>query len=202
MKNQINKSAKYFRNVTVTFTTSSRRNGGYFSYLYEKIENAVMCIESGKAYITHNVSKNSTQQYGPFVTVKMTYGKSFNIVKSTEITERQYKNDLKKFSAIIDKNKAAEKVKQDEARNLLNQKIEKLEAELIIKFKEDTTRCQRWIDADCGNSHTRRTRWENRAKRLGYAGHGGNVRDLTYKHNNQNSSYWINGVQNPLFIGK
>lgn len=128
MKNQINKSAKYFRNVTVTFTTSSRRNGGYFSYSDEKIENAIMLIESGCAVITSPVTES--QLYGPFQIAKMLHGKYFKIVKSTEITKRQYLNDLNKFKKQVERNREIaaenhrlEQKKQELVRDMFKKKI-------------------------------------------------------------------------------
>lgn len=174
-------TSKFFKNVTVTFTESSRRKGGYFNYTDVVIANAFMEL-SGNKVIIHKLLPDSNHNviYSGSPIVKMTTGQTFKIVKSTEITERQFKNCLKSNWRIIERNRAEKSAKDMElsiiSENNLNNAKSVISSHLTVEIANE------WKQSDRGNSGTRRTRWANRADRLGLDRSYGNlVRDMTYQ---------------------
>ena len=92
---------KFFKQAEVTFTESHRRTGGYFSYNDVRHTNALVVSYEGLQGITITTERDYTF-----------YKRSKTLAfKGVEITERQYKNQLKKLAQKIATEKMLSEIK-------------------------------------------------------------------------------------------
>jgi hypothetical protein len=111
---------------------------------------------------------------------KSTNAKHFHGFKATSITERSFNMLLNKAKAQHDIQVEDYRQQQAAAAETLKAKI----AHITEQFKLSLTpeRIAEWSTNNEGNSHTRRTRWDNRASRIiGERGYGYLLRDLVYQ---------------------
>ena len=122
---------KFFKNTTITFTESSRRKGGYFKYEDVKIENALVIATEGKETIDYAL----INEFGNFI-VNSKRSKTL-VYKGVEITEIQYKNQLKKLNKIVEEKELAKKLrieKENAAKELaLKNAKEDVNAHVFLK---------------------------------------------------------------------
>jgi len=188
------KETLFFIKSTVNYKNSSK-GGGYFKY---------SDVESKDCLLT--ITGNVCTIYGQPIAAgyvltenKMLTGKYFTY-SGKKVTEKTFEKHLKVRYAAAKQMKAKLENKYEvealNAANLLREVKEKITSNLTPEKIESWTA----EGANEGNSHTRRTRWANRAERMGVKGYGSTLRDMTGEGAKLNPAYFVDGKYNNLHI--
>lgn len=158
---------KFFKKVTVQTTSC-------------KYENVLMYTSGTRAYVYSDITGNEIVQYASPNKYSLLANK-FKIELAEEISEDLFDAYLKIRCAHLDANRLAAQKKSEKQNEELKLKIAEIEKDFESKLTQE--KIQKWTSegANEGNSQTRRTRWNNRASRLGHNAWGGVLRDLVYK---------------------
>lgn len=189
------KQTCFYLKANATWKDSSRRKGGYFSYSDMSVKNCLIEVAGNDVTIYENATA-----YGLTIYRKKMHGKYFSFT-GKKVTERTFKKHLSELQKMADTLKAERIQRQETA----DQSAKKELQEITEKIKSilPVEKVSQWSQpgANEGNAHTRRTRWSNRAQRMGFdRGYGGLLRDIVTELSGVQGQYWVNGVYNPAHL--